>query len=69
MSTHSRRSRAESDTWIARKLEEAGQAMDSIATLNDLPNFLNDPENAQKLNGLVDDIRHALIEYRVSTPK
>ena len=62
-------SRAESDTGIIRILEEVGQTVDSMITRDDLPDFLNNPGNAQKLNGLVEDIRHALIEYRVSTPK
>ena len=69
MSTHSQRSRAESDTGVTRKLEEVGRAVDSMRTRDDLPDFLDNPGNAQKLNGLVEDIRHALIEYMVSTPK
>jgi len=35
---------------------------------NDLANFLKQTENAQKLNGLVEDIRYALIDYQVCTP-
>ena len=69
MSTHSQRSRAESDTGITRKLEEVGQAVHLMTTRDDLPDFLKNPGNAQKLTGLVEDIRHTLIEYRVSIPK
>ena len=43
--------------------------MGSIATRSDLADFLNNPENAQKLNGLVEDVRYILMEYRVRTPK
>ena len=43
--------------------------MGSVATRNDLAGFLKNPENAQVLNGLVEDVRHALIDYRVRTPK
>jgi len=41
--------------------------MGSIAVHNDLENFLREPENAQELNGLVEDIRYALIDYQVCT--
>jgi len=48
-------------------LKEIGQAIGSMAARNDLANFLENPENAQKLNGLVEDIRYALIDYQVCT--
>ena len=31
--------------------------------------FLSNAENAQKLNGLVDDIREAVVDYQVRTSK
>ena len=43
--------------------------MGSMRTRNNLVDFLNNPENAQELNGLVEDIRYALMEYRVCIPK
>ena len=43
--------------------------MNSMTTQNNFGDFLNDPENAQKFNGLVEDIRHALIDYQVCTLK
>ena len=59
-----------SDAWgVARKLKEIGQAMDSITTQNNLADFLKDPENAQRLNSLIEDIRYAFMDYRVRTPK
>ena len=36
---------------------------------NDLVNFLNNPEDIEGLNGLVEDIRYALIDYQVCAPK
>jgi len=42
--------------------------MDSITTQKDLAPFLNEPENAQKVNGLVQDIRYALMNYQVCSP-
>jgi len=35
----------------------------------DIAQFLNNTENAQKLNDLVDDIHEAVMEYQVCTPK
>ena len=43
--------------------------MNSIITRYNLADFLNDPDNAQRLNGLVEDIRHALVDYQVCTPE
>jgi len=50
-------------------LEEIGQAMDSMTSQKDFSHFLKSPENAQKVNGLVEDVRYALIDYQVHTPK
>jgi len=54
---------------IGRRLKETGQTMDLMATQKDLGLFLKKPENAQKLNGLVQDIRCALVDYQVCSPK
>ena len=40
-----------------------------MTTQDDLVDFLKNPENAQMLNGLVEDIRYALIDYQVRTLK
>lgn len=50
---------------VGRKLKQVGQTMDPIMTQRDLAEFLNNSENAQELNLLVEDIRYALIDYRV----
>ena len=68
-SVHTLRVRDPSLTGIARKLKEVGRALDSITTRWDLARFLNKTENAQKLNGLVEDIRDALMAYQVCTSK
>jgi len=39
--------------------------MDPVATQEDLALFLGIPKNAQKVNGLVEDIRDALMDYQV----
>ena len=54
---------------ISRELEEIGRAMSSLTTQNNLVDFLNDQENAQRLNSLVEDIRYALMDYQVCARK
>jgi len=43
--------------------------MDSMTKQKDPALFLKTPENAQKVNGLVQDIRYALMDYQVCSPK
>jgi len=43
--------------------------MGSVATQEDLAIFLGIPKNAQEVNGLVEDIRDALMDYQVWFPK
>jgi len=43
--------------------------MNSMTTQKDLVHFFKNPENTHKVNALVEDIRYALIEYQVRTPK
>ena len=52
---------------IFRKLKEIGQALDLMTTGNDPTDPLNKPENEQKLDGVLDDIRYALMDYQVCT--
>jgi len=49
----------------ARKLTEVGQTLDSMTIREDFTHLLNDPGNVQTLNGLVEDIRYALMDYQV----
>jgi len=50
-------------------LEEIGQTMGSVATQEGLARFLGVPKNAQEVNGLVEDIRDALMDYQVGIQK
>lgn len=43
--------------------------MGSITAREDLAGFLDDPQNARKLNGLVEDIRYVMMDYQVRTPR
>ena len=54
---------------ITRKLKEADQAMGSIPSQNNLVEFLDNPETAQWVNSLVEDVRYAWMDYQVCTPK
>ena len=51
----------------ARKLQEIGQAMEFMVIQNDLTDLLNNPERVQMVDDLVEDIRHALMDYQVCT--
>ena len=51
-----------------RKLKEAEQDMDSMTARNNLVDFFKDPENAQRLDYIVEDIRYALMDYQVCAP-
>ena len=53
---------------MTRKLEDINRAMDSMTARDGVADFLNNPENAQKINGLVEDVRYALMDYQVCTP-
>ena len=54
---------------IDRKLEGVREVLDPIAAQKNIVQFLSNAENAQKLNGLVDDIREAVMDYQVRTSK
>ena len=51
---------------ISRRLEDICRSL-ALPTEQVLE-FLTNAENAQKINGLVDDIHKALMEYQVSIP-
>jgi hypothetical protein len=46
-------------------LEDVRRALDPMTIQKDIAQFLSNTENAQKLNGLVDDIREAVMDYQV----
>ena len=58
-----------SRTETARRLKEVDEAMGSMITQKDLVRFLKNPENAQEFNRLVEDIRFALMDYKVCSPE
>jgi len=57
--------RIKSDTRIARKLEDVCQSLTLLAEQGEVMGFLTNPENAQRINSLVDDIHEALMDYQV----
>jgi len=54
---------------ITRELKEVSQAMGSMANQSNLVDFLVVPGNAQFVNGLVEDIHYAWMDYQVCAPK
>ena len=54
---------------ITRKLRVVDQAMRSMLNQNNLVDFLDNPENGRWVNGLVEDVHYAWMDYQVCTPK
>ena len=50
---------------IARKLGDVHQDLASLAEQVNITGFLTSAENVQRINGLVEDIREALLDYQV----
>ena len=50
---------------IARKLENVHQDLTLLAKQGRIEGFFNNVENADKLSGVVEDIRDAMMEYQV----
>ena len=59
--------KARSDVGIARKLNDICQSLTLPAEQGKVVEFLKNTENAQKINGLVEDIHDALMDYQVCT--
>jgi len=50
---------------VARKLEDVRRDLAPLGEQGKVEGFFNNVENANKLRGLVEDIRDAMIEYQV----
>ena len=50
---------------ITRKLQDVHQDLNLLAGQGKVKGFFNNIENAEKLGGLVEDIRDAMTEYQV----
>ena len=55
----------ESDIRITRKLDDTCQSLTLPSEQGSVLEFLTNAENAQRINGLVDDIYEALMAYQV----
>ena len=70
VSSNCPKSRSESDRWTFRALDKTVKELEPLATQGTVEGFFNNAENADKLGGLVEDIRDAIMEYQVrSQPK
>ena len=57
---------AGANVWgCIRKLEKVDQALGLMTTQGGTAQFLNNAENTKRLNGLVDDVREAVVDYQV----
>ena len=50
---------------ISRKLEEIFQELDLLAGQGKTAGFLANSETAQRISGLVEDVRQAMMDYQV----
>ena len=57
------------DMEIARKLEGICQSLTPPEKQGNVVEFLTNTENAQRINGVVEDIHEAFMEYQVCTLK
>ena len=51
--------------WISRKLDEIHQELDLLVGKGKVVGFLANTETAQKIGGLVEDIREVMMDYQV----
>jgi len=52
--------------WIIRKLENVLRELEPLADQGKVEGFFNNVKNSDKLGGLAEDIRDALMGYQVS---
>jgi hypothetical protein len=52
---------------ITRKLQAVFQDLDLVVKQGNIKGFFQNRENADRLSGLVEDIRDAMVEYQVCT--
>ena len=52
---------------MARKFEDVYQDLTVLKNQGNVKGFLNNAQNASKLQGLLEDVRDAIIEYQVRT--
>jgi len=50
---------------MARKLEGVCQGLTPLEKQGNIVGFMTNVENTQRINGLVEDIRDAVMEYQV----
>ena len=54
--------------WMARKLKHILQDLIPLTEQGRIKGFLSNARNADKLGGLLEDTRDAMMEYQVCTP-
>ena len=65
VSLSSASSRVDSQMGICRKLEDIRQDLALLGEQGKTKGFFNNVENADKLSGLVEDVRDAMMDYQV----
>ena len=65
MSLYSPSSRADPQIWNGRKLEDTREDLALLEKEGKAKGFFNNVENADRLTGLVEDVRDAMMDYQV----
>ena len=68
VSLHSPSPRVGSQTGICRKLEDIRQELAPLGEQEKIKGFFSNVENADKLGGLVEDVRDAVMDYQACVP-
>ena len=63
--THSKRECPVSHTGVGRKLQDVRRDLTLLEEQGKVKGFLKNVENADKLSGLVEDIRDTMMDYQV----
>ena len=58
-------SRSVSDGWAFRELEKSLRELEPLVAQGTSEGFFKNAQNADKLGGLVEDIRDAIMDYQV----
>jgi hypothetical protein len=60
--------RSDPENMVIRKLKDIAGELEPLAKQGKIEGFFSNVKNADKLGGLVDDIRDAIIQYQVRPP-
>jgi hypothetical protein len=60
--------RTDPENMVVRKLKDIAGELEPLAKQGKIEGFFSNVKNADKLGGLIDEIRDVVIEYQVGSP-